>query len=67
MVKPVIPFDRFLGIFMPGALLVVGIWYLHRPFLLKYFPHVASDIGTSGAGAGIKTDGIAGTRLRDVP
>lgn len=55
MVKPVIPFDRFLGIFMPGALLVVGIWYLHRPFLLKYFPHVASDIGTSGAGAGIKT------------
>lgn len=55
MIKPNISFDRFLSTFMPGGVLVVGIWYLHRPFLLKYFPYVASEVGEGGANVGIKT------------
>ncbi len=55
MIKPVVPYDRFLSIFMPGGVFVVAVWYLHRPFLLKYFPYIASEVGEGGATGGIKT------------
>lgn len=42
--KPELTLERFLEIFVPGVLLSVGTWYLHRPFLLRYFPAVASDV-----------------------
>ncbi len=54
MIKPVVPYDRFLGIFMPGGVFVVALWYLHRPFFLKYFPYIASEVGKGGATGGIK-------------
>lgn len=39
--------ERLLGSLVPGALFVVGIWYFHRPFLLKRFPSIsAEDVGT---------------------
>lgn len=43
MIKPNIPFERFLNIFVPGFVFLFGIWYLNRPFLMKYFPNIASD------------------------
>lgn len=43
--KPDLTFERFLEVFVPGVLLSVGTWYLHRPFLLRYFPAVAADSG----------------------
>ncbi|MCX6992868.1 MAG: hypothetical protein NT011_06965 [Kiritimatiellaeota bacterium] len=41
--KPELTLERFLDVFVPGVLLSVGTWYLHRPFLLLFFPTVASD------------------------
>ena len=49
-----VPFDRILSIFLPGSLVMLGVWYFHRPFLLKYFPHIASDVGHGGAGGATK-------------
>jgi hypothetical protein len=36
-------FERFLDQFVLGSAVVAGTWYLHRPFLLVYFPNVAPD------------------------
>lgn len=41
--KTELKFDRFIEIFIPGAILTIGLWYLHRPFLMVYFPAIASD------------------------
>jgi hypothetical protein len=49
MLKPDIAFDRFLAAFVPGAVFVFGAFYLHRPFLLKYFPYVAGYSATNQA------------------
>ncbi len=51
MIKPNIPFERFLNIFVPGFVFLFGMWYLNRPFLMKYFPNIASDptTGTQGS------------------
>ena len=55
--KPDLPAEHFLQVFMPGAIIVAGAWYLHRPFLMKYFPAIASEVsqpGTSGASFGLR-------------
>ena len=55
--KPEITFERFLEVLVPGAILTVGTWYFHRPFLLVFFPAVASDtaiLGATGATLGAK-------------
>jgi hypothetical protein len=36
-------FERFLDQFVLGSAVVAGTWYLHRPFLLVYFPNIAPD------------------------
>jgi len=38
-------FESLVG----GNLLVLGLWYLNRPFLLENFPHVAADVSSTGA------------------
>jgi hypothetical protein len=35
--------DRFVDQFVIGSLVFLGAWYLHRPFLHKYFPNLAAD------------------------
>lgn len=57
VLKAEITFERILGTFVPGALFMLGTWYLHRPFLLKYFPYIAGDPSESGAviGKEVKT------------
>jgi hypothetical protein len=41
--------------FVAGNLLVIGTWYIHRPFLLDTFPQIASDVDSTGiAGIGGK-------------
>lgn len=42
MIKPEFTFERILEIILPGTVLAIGLWYLHRPFLSVYFPTVAS-------------------------
>ncbi|MCX5699416.1 MAG: hypothetical protein NTX01_06940 [Candidatus Omnitrophica bacterium] len=42
MINSNMPYERFMDIFMPGAIVVIGNWYLHRPFLMSNFPIVAS-------------------------
>jgi hypothetical protein len=42
MIKPEFTFERLLEIVLPGTVLAIGLWYLHRPFLSIYFPTVAS-------------------------
>ncbi len=49
MVNPSVTYDRFLATFVPGAIVTFGAFYLHRPFLLKYFPYVAGDPSESAA------------------
>lgn len=52
MLKTEITFERILGTFAPGALFIFGVWYLHRPFFLKYFPNLVGGLiekGSSGA------------------
>ncbi|MCP4600794.1 MAG: hypothetical protein GY847_09725 [Proteobacteria bacterium] len=49
MINPGITFDRFLGTFAPGALLIFGAFYLHRPFLIKHFPYIAGDPSETNA------------------
>jgi hypothetical protein len=51
MIKPNIPFERFLNIFVPGFVFLFGIWYLNRPFLMTYFPHMASDLTVGPQGS----------------
>ncbi len=52
-------FERILGTFVPGALFLFATWYLHRPFLLKYFPHLAGDPSTSSPeGLSIEMKGL---------
>lgn len=43
MVKSEVSFEKVIGTFVPGAFFSLGSWYLHRPFLLKYFPNIAGD------------------------
>ncbi|MBV9959598.1 MAG: hypothetical protein JO360_14325 [Acidobacteria bacterium] len=43
MLKTEIALERIFGTIIPGALFVLGAWYLHRPFLLRYFPNIAGD------------------------
>lgn len=38
-----ITIERVFGTLIPGALFLIGVWYIHRPFLLKYFPNLAGD------------------------
>lgn len=40
--KPDLRLDRFLDQFVVGSLIFLGSWYLHRPFLIRYFPNVAA-------------------------
>jgi len=51
MFKPDLPAERILQVFMPGTIVVAGIWYLHRPLLMKYFPALAADSVLSEIGA----------------
>ena len=56
--KPQLTFDRFIEVFVPGAILTIGTWYLHRPFLMVYFPAIASDAAVTdlaGTGLGART------------
>jgi hypothetical protein len=55
MLNTNITFERILGTFIPGALFSFGTWYLHRTFLLKYFPNVAGDPTVSSFG-GLATE-----------
>ncbi|MGZ0708917.1 hypothetical protein ACWPKO_11330 [Coraliomargarita sp. W4R53] len=43
MIKTDFTFERFLEVVLPGAILVLGIWYFNRPFLTIYFPFIAGD------------------------
>ncbi len=43
MIKTELAVERIFTTFIPGALFLIGTWYLHRPFLLKYFPNLAGD------------------------
>lgn len=55
--KPEITFERFLEVLVPGAILTVGTWYFHRPFLMVFFPAIASDtaiLGVTGGTLGSK-------------
>jgi hypothetical protein len=45
VLKTDITFERFLNTFVPGAVFVFGLFYFHRPLLLKYFPYVAGYSG----------------------
>lgn len=55
MEKLDLTFERILGTFVPGALFLFAAWYLHRPFLIRYFPHVAGDPAiSSSAGFGVE-------------
>jgi hypothetical protein len=55
MLNTQITFERILGTFIPGALFSFGTWYLHRSFLLKYFPNIAGDPTVSSFG-GLATE-----------
>jgi hypothetical protein len=55
MLNTQITFERILGTFIPGALFSFGAWYLHRSFLLKYFPNIAGDPSVSSFG-GLATE-----------
>jgi hypothetical protein len=55
MLNTQITFERILGTFIPGALFSFGTWYMHRPFLLKYFPNIAGDPAVSSFG-GLATE-----------
>ena len=55
MLNTQISFERILGTFIPGALFSFGTWYLHRSFLLKYFPNIAGDPTVSSFG-GLATE-----------
>ena len=48
MFKPTVTLERFLSLLMPGTILVGGIWYFNRAFLMVYFPAIASDSGGQG-------------------
>jgi hypothetical protein len=50
MIKTEIPAERILQVVMPGTIVVVGTWYLHRPFLMKYFPAIAGDAKATDIG-----------------
>jgi hypothetical protein len=43
MFKAELNFEKVMGTFVPGAFFSLGAWYLHRSFLLKYFPNIAGD------------------------
>jgi hypothetical protein len=47
MFKESIALENILEIFVAGGLFVIGTWYLHRPFLLEYFPAIAHDVFAS--------------------
>jgi len=39
MLTSTLPLRKFLDTFVPGFILQMGIWFLYRPYLLKYFPN----------------------------
>lgn len=51
---PEFKIDRFLDQFVAGSLVFVGTWYVHRPFLLEYFPNLAGDPGSGEAPDGLR-------------
>lgn len=55
MLKADVTFERVLGTFIPGSIFCFGTWYLHRPFLLRHFPHIAGDPSVSSFG-GLATE-----------
>jgi hypothetical protein len=50
MFKDSISLENILEIFLAGGVVVLGIWYLHRPFLTVYFPTIASDVASLDMG-----------------
>jgi len=45
---PELSIERFFDKFVVGGIVFLGTWYLHRPFLLEYFPNVAGDASAQG-------------------
>lgn len=45
---PELSFERFFDKFVVGGIVFLGTWYLHRPFLLEYFPNAAGDASAQG-------------------
>lgn len=47
-------FKRLLDTFVPGFIVVFGIWYLFRSYLQKYFPTIAFDAGNDSFSSELK-------------
>ncbi len=43
MIKSDFSLRRFIDTFVPGFVVVIGIWYLYKPYFNKYFPVIAFD------------------------
>lgn len=41
MIKSEFTFRKFFDTFVPGFVVVFGIWYLYKPYINKYFPLIA--------------------------
>jgi hypothetical protein len=50
---PELSLERFFDKFVVGAMVFLGAWYMHRPFLLEYFPNAAGDASVQGFDAEI--------------
>lgn len=43
MIKSEFTFRKFFDTFVPGFVVVFGLWYLYKPYINKYFPLIAFD------------------------
>lgn len=48
MIKSDFTFRRFIDTFVPGFVVVIGLWYLYKPYFNKYFPVIAYDPANIG-------------------
>jgi hypothetical protein len=55
IIRPSLTFEKFLEVLLPGIIVVVGTWYLHRPLITKYFPLISSSFTK----AGISSSGVS--------
>ncbi len=50
MFKDSISIETILEILLAGGIVVLGAWYLNRPFLTEYFPFIAADAASLDMG-----------------
>lgn len=50
MFKDSISIETILEILLAGGIVVLGTWYLNRPFLTEYFPFIAADAASLDMG-----------------